>query len=59
MAPLTSSTFEELSTSSHEALQVNRPTVDCEVSDPQSIAPSRKFFQCSGAQMSRQAGVSI
>ena len=41
LAPLTSSTFDELSTSSHEYLQVNRPTVNREVSDPQSIAPSR------------------
>ena len=41
LAPLTSRTFEELSTSSHEAPQVDRPTVNSEVSNPQSIAPSR------------------
>ena len=41
LAPLTSSTFEELSSSSHEAPQVNRPTVNSEVNDPHSIAPSR------------------
>ena len=34
LAPLTSRT-------SHEAPQLNRPTVNSEVSDPQSIAPSR------------------
>lgn len=39
LAPLTSNTFEELSTSSQEVPQVNRPT--SEVSDSQSIAPSR------------------
>ena len=43
LAPLimTSSTFEELSTSSHESPQVNSPTVNSEVKDPQSIALSR------------------
>ena len=41
LAPLTSSTFEELSTSSHEPPQVNSPTVNSEVSNPQSITPSR------------------
>ena len=41
LAPLTSNTFEELSTSSHEVPHVNRPTVNNELSDPQSIAPSR------------------
>ena len=41
LAPLTSSMFEELSTSSHEPPQVNSPTVNSEVSNPQSIAPSR------------------
>ena len=41
LAPLTSSTFEELSSSSHEAPQVNRPTVNSGVNDPHSIAPSR------------------
>ena len=41
LAPLTSSTFIELSTSSHESPQVNSPAVYNEVSDPQSIAPSR------------------
>ncbi|PFX16293.1 Protein kinase C-binding protein NELL2 [Stylophora pistillata] len=40
LAPLTSNPFEELSTSSHEVPHVNRPTVNSEVSDPQSIAPS-------------------
>ena len=41
LAPLTSNTFEELSTSSREVPHVNRPTVNSEASDPQSIAPSR------------------
>ena len=41
LAPLTSRTFEELSASSHEAPQLNRPTVNSEVSDPQSIVPTR------------------
>ena len=41
LALLTSNTFEELSTSSHESPQVNSPTVNNEVSDPQSIAPSK------------------
>ena len=41
LAQLISSTFEELSTSSHESPQVNSPTLNSEVSDPQSIAPSR------------------
>ena len=45
LAPLTSSTFEELSTSSRESPQVNSPTVNSEVSDPQSIAPSRYVNQ--------------
>ena len=41
LAPLTSSTFEDLSSSSHEAPQVNRPTVNSGVNDPRLIAPSR------------------
>ena len=62
LTPLTSRTFEELSTSSHEASQLNRPTINSEVSDPQSIAPSRNvnhelrgFLQRPGAQISRLA----
>lgn len=39
LTPLTSNTFEELSTSSQEVPQVNRPT--SEVSDSQLIAPLR------------------
>ena len=62
LAPLTSSTCEELSTSSHEPPQVNSPTVNSEVRNLNRslhrgtyTVSFKDFFQRSGAQMSRLA----